>query len=829
MADLVEDRKVKQREIYEEMKTSFIDYSVSVIVARALPDVRDGLKPVHRRILYGLSSLGITPDKPHKKSARITGEVMGKYHPHGDASIYDAMVRLAQPWNMRYPLVDGHGNFGSMDGDGAAAARYTEARMAPFALEMLRDIEKDTVDFVPNYDGEEEEPSVLPARFPNLLVNGSNGIAVGMATSIPPHNLKEVIQATDYLIDHPDATTDDLMKFVKGPDFPTGATIIGKASIREAYATGQGKIRVRAKTEIEEGARGTVSIVVTEVPYQINKAVMISHIADLVKEKKLEGVKDIRDESSKGEVRVVIELKKDANPQVMLNRLYKHTELESNISVIMVALVDGRPRLLSLRDVLEEYVKHQKEVLTRRTRFDLAKAEARAHILQGYMIALDNIDEVIKTIREAYDDAKEQLMKKFGFSDRQAQAILDMQLKRLQGLERDKIEEEFAELQKKIKYYKSLLTDEKLLMGVVKDELNGIADKYGDPRRTSIQGDVDEVNEEDLIDEENVVVTISHLGYIKRISADTYRTQKRGGRGVTGQTTRDNDFVRHLIACSTHDTLMFFTNYGKAYKIKAFEIPEANRQAKGVPAINFLNLMQRERITAVLPFREFNPERNLIACTRNGVIKRMSIADFDTNRKAGLIAIKLKEGDELIGIKETSGTSNVILVTKRGKCISFGENDVRCMGRAATGVRAIALDAGDEVVSMELAEINEQLLVVTENGYGKRTPVRDYKIQARGGKGLLTYDKSKFNKTGNIIGAMVVTDDDEVFLISSEGIIIRINAADVSKLGRTTQGVRIMRVGEETQIVTMAKAVKEDEDDEPEPSGDGGDQLKLEV
>ena len=829
MADLVEDRKIKQREIYEEMKTSFIDYSVSVIVARALPDVRDGLKPVHRRILYGLSSLGITPDKPHKKSARITGEVMGKYHPHGDASIYDAMVRLAQPWNMRYPLVDGHGNFGSMDGDGAAAARYTEARRAPFALEMLRDIEKDTVDFVPNYDGEEEEPSVLPARFPNLLVNGSNGIAVGMATSIPPHNLKEVIQATDYLIDHPDATTDDLMKFVKGPDFPTGATIIGKASIREAYATGQGKIRVRAKTEIEEGARGTVSIVVTEVPYQINKAVMISHIADLVKEKKLEGVKDIRDESSKGEVRIVIELKKDANPQVMLNRLYKHTELESNISVIMVALVDGRPRLLTLRDVLEEYVKHQKEVLTRRTRFDLAKAEARAHILQGYMIALDNIDEVIKTIREAYDDAKEQLMKKFGFSDRQAQAILDMQLKRLQGLERDKIEEEFAELQKKIKYYKSLLTDEKLLMGVVKDELNGIADKYGDPRRTSIQGDVDEVNEEDLIDEENVVVTISHLGYIKRISADTYRTQKRGGRGVTGQTTRDNDFVRHLIACSTHDTLMFFTNYGKAYKIKAFEIPEANRQAKGVPAINFLNLMQRERITAVLPFKEFNPERNLIACTRKGVIKRMSIADFDTNRKAGLIAIKLKEGDELIGIKETSGTSNVILVTKRGKCISFSENDVRCMGRAATGVRAIALDAGDEVVSMELAEINEQLLVVTENGYGKRTPVRDYKIQARGGKGLLTYDKSKFNKTGNIIGAMVVTDDDEVFLISSEGIIIRINAADVSKLGRTTQGVRIMRVGEETQIVTMAKAVKEDEDDEPEPSGDGGDQLKLEV
>ena len=831
MPDLTEDRKIIQHEIYDEMKTSYIDYSMSVIVARALPDVRDGLKPVHRRILYGLDALGITPDKPHKKSARIVGEVMGKYHPHGDASIYDAMVRLAQPWNMRYRLVDGHGNFGSMDGDGAAASRYTEARMAPFALEMLRDIDKDTVDFVDNYDGEEKEPVVLPARFPNLLVNGANGIAVGMATAIPPHNLKEVIDGTIKLIDDPDADVETLIKIIKGPDFPTGATIVGKTAIKEAYRTGQGKVKLRAKGTIEEGSRGITSIIFTEIPYGVNKASMISHIAELVRDKKLEGIRDIRDESSKGEVRVVIELKKDVNPKVMLNRLYKHTELETNISIIMIALVDGRPQLLNIHDILTEYIKHQKEVLTRRTKFDLAKAEARAHILEGYRIALDHIDEIIKTIRESYDDAKEQLMKKFGLSAIQAQAILDMQLKRLQGLERDKIEAEYQELLKKIAYYKSLLADEHLLMGVVKDELTEIRNKWGDDRRTEIIADEEEVDESELIEEENVVITVSHLGYLKRVSEDTYRTQKRGGKGITGLTTRENDFVKHLITTSTHDNLMFFTSMGKAYKIKAYEIPEANRTAKGTPAVNFLNLMQRERIQAVLPVKEFSEDRYLIACTKMGNIKKMQLSEFDTNRKAGLIAIKLRDGDDLISIKETKGDANVIIITKKGKCISFSEDDVRVMGRAAGGVRAILLDKDDEVVSMELARKGEELLVVTEKGYGKRTPVKDYKVQARGGKGLLTYDKSKFDKTGYLVGAMTVQDDDEVFLINSDGIIIRIEASDVSRLGRTTQGVRIMKVEEETEIVAMAKSIRE-ADEEDEPAGkpdDGSQQLSMDM
>ena len=831
MPDLTEDRKIIQHEIYDEMKTSYIDYSMSVIVARALPDVRDGLKPVHRRILYGLDALGITPDKPHKKSARIVGEVMGKYHPHGDASIYDAMVRLAQPWNMRYRLVDGHGNFGSMDGDGAAASRYTEARMAPFALEMLRDIDKDTVDFVDNYDGEEKEPVVLPARFPNLLVNGANGIAVGMATAIPPHNLKEVIDGTIKLIDDPDADVEALIKIIKGPDFPTGATIVGKTAIKEAYRTGQGKVKLRAKGTIEEGSRGITSIIFTEIPYGVNKASMISHIAELVRDKKLEGIRDIRDESSKGEVRVVIALKKDVNPKVMLNRLYKHTELETNISIIMIALVDGRPQLLNIHDILTEYIKHQKEVLTRRTKFDLAKAEARAHILEGYRIALDHIDEIIKTIRESYDDAKEQLMKKFGLSAIQAQAILDMQLKRLQGLERDKIEAEYQELLKKIAYYKSLLADEHLLMGVVKDELTEIRNKWGDDRRTEIIADEEEVDESELIEEENVVITVSHLGYLKRVSEDTYRTQKRGGKGITGLTTRENDFVKHLITTSTHDNLMFFTSMGKAYKIKAYEIPEANRTAKGTPAVNFLNLMQRERIQAVLPVKEFSEDRYLIACTKMGNIKKMQLSEFDTNRKAGLIAIKLRDGDDLISIKETKGDANVIIITKKGKCISFSEDDVRVMGRAAGGVRAILLDKDDEVVSMELARKGEELLVVTEKGYGKRTPVKDYKVQARGGKGLLTYDKSKFDKTGYLVGAMTVQDDDEVFLINSDGIIIRIEASDVSRLGRTTQGVRIMKVEEETEIVAMAKSIRE-EDEEDAPAGkpdDGSQQLSMDM
>ena len=806
----VDTSRVIQHEIYDEMKTSYIDYAMSVIVARALPDVRDGMKPVHRRILYGLSTLGITPDKPHKKSARIVGEVMGKYHPHGDSSIYEAMVRLAQPWNMRYTLVDGHGNFGSMDGDGAAASRYTEARMAPFALEMLRDIDKNTVNFIPNYDGEEEEPVVLPSRFPNLLVNGANGIAVGMATSIPPHNLCEVIDGTIALIDDPEASVEALMKHIKGPDFPTGATIVGKAGIKDAYKTGIGKVKIRAKAEIEEGAKGC-SIIVTEIPYAVNKAVMIQHMAELVRDKKIDGIRDIRDESSKGEVRVVIELKKDANPQVVLNRLYKHSELESNFSVIMIALVDGRPQTLNLKQILEEYIKHQKEVVTRRTQFDLDKAEARAHILEGYRIALDNIDAIIKTIRSAYDDAKEQLMKKFKLSDKQAQAILEMQLRRLQGLERDKIEAEYAELQKKIKQYKAILADEKLLMEVIKTELEETKKKWGDKRRTNIQANDEELEEADLIEEENVVVTISHLGYIKRIPSDTYKLQRRGGKGVTGQTTRENDFVKHLITTSTHTNLTFFTNFGKAYKIKGYEIPEGSRTAKGVPAINFLNLMQRERITTVLPIQDFTAERYLILCTKQGMIKKMSISELDTNRKAGLIAMKLHEGDELISVKETSGTSNVIIITAKGKCICFSEDETREMGRAASGVKAITLEKGDSVVSMELAEKKEQLLVVTKKGFGKRTPVKEYKVQARGGKGLLTYDKSKFEKTGELIGAMVVKDSDDVFLINSDGIIIRINAGEVSKLGRTTQGVRIMKTNEDGEIVSMARGPRDEE------------------
>ena len=594
MTTLLEDKKMLQHEIHDEMKQSYIDYAMSVIVSRALPDVRDGLKPVHRRILYGMSELGVTPDKPHKKSARIVGEVMGKYHPHGDSSIYDAMVRLAQPWNIRHQLVDGHGNFGSVDGDGAAAMRYTEARMTPLALQMLRDIDKETVDFIPNFDGEEKEPVVLPSRFPNLLVNGSNGIAVGMATSIPPHNLGETINAAVKIIDEPECSIDDLCEIVKGPDFPTGAIIMGKNSAKQAYKTGQGKVVVRAVTEIEETNKGRQQIIVTEIPYQVNKARLIEKMADLVKEKRIEGISEIRDESNRKGMRIVIELKKDANAQIILNRLYKHTQMQESISMIMLAIVDGRPRILTLREILDEYLKHQKEVVTRRTIYDKKKAEARAHILEGYRIALDNIDEIIKIIRSSYNDAKERLMERFGLSEIQAQAILDMQLRRLQGLEKEKIENEYQELLKKIAYYTQLLEDEHMLMGVVKTELLEIKDKWGDKRRTKIKADETEIDEEDLIEEENVCITLTHLGYIKRVPVDTYKSQRRGGKGVTGITTRENDFVKNLIMTSTHDYLMFFTNTGKAHKIKAYEIPEATRTAKGTPAVNFLNLMQRE-------------------------------------------------------------------------------------------------------------------------------------------------------------------------------------------------------------------------------------------
>ena len=811
MADILDNSNIIEHEIYSEMKNSYIDYAMSVIVGRALPDVRDGLKPVHRRILYGMHSLGITPDKPHKKSARIVGEVMGKYHPHGDSSIYDAMVKMAQDFSTRYPLVDGHGNFGSVDGDGAAASRYTEARMSPFSLQMVRDIEKDTVDFMDNYDGEEQEPVVLPSRVPNLLINGSNGIAVGMATSIPPHNLGETIDACVKLIDDPDCPIEDLIKAIKGPDFPTGALILGKNAAREAYLTGQGKITIRSVCEIEETSRGKMRIVVTEIPFQVNKARLIESMADLVRDKKLDGVSAIRDESNREGTRIVIELKKDTNPNVILNRLYKHTALQTSFSMIMLALVDGEPRILNLKQILEEYLKHQKIVVTRRTRFDLAKAEARAHILEGLIIALDNIDEVIQTIRSAYNDAKEKLMIRFGLTEIQAQAILDMRLAKLQGLEREKIQAEYDELQKKIAYYKSLLADEHLLMGVIKDELLEIKGKWGDPRRTKIVADDGELDEEALIDEEDVAVTLTHLGYIKRVPADTYKAQRRGGKGIVGLTTRESDFVRDLIITSTHDYLMFFTDMGRVYKIKAYEIPEASRTAKGTPVINFLNLNSSERVTAVIPIREFPANECLVMVTKQGTIKKTPLSEFDTNRKTGLIAINLKEGDKLISVAQAGGNENVLVVTKQGKAIAFSEEDVRPMGRNAGGVRAILLDKDDEVVSMELdIDQKRKMLVITENGFGKRTPLEEYRLQSRGGKGVATYDKTKFAKTGKLVGATLVNDEDEVMVINSNGVIIRIRANEVSTSGRTTQGVKIMKVEKGNSIVSFAKVVDEE-------------------
>ena len=816
MTTLLEDSKIITHEIYDEMKNSYIDYAMSVIVGRALPDVRDGLKPVHRRILYGMSILGITPDKPHKKSARIVGEVMGKYHPHGDSSIYDAMVKMAQDFSTRYPLVDGHGNFGSVDGDGAAAMRYTEARMSPFSLQMVRDIEKDTVDFTDNFDGEEKEPVVLPSRVPNLLINGSNGIAVGMATSIPPHNLSDTIDACIKRIDDENCSNDELIKIIKAPDFPTGASILGRDAAREAYETGIGKITVRSKSEIEETARGRMRIVITEIPFQVNKARLIESMADLVRNKKIDGISAIRDESNREGMRIVIELKKDTNPNVILNRLYKHTQLQSTYSMIMLALVNGEPKILRLCEIIDEYLKHQKIVITRRTKFDLAKAEARAHILEGLLIALDNIDEVINVIRSSYNDAKEKLMVRFGLSEIQSQAILDMRLARLQGLEREKIENEHNELMQKIAYYKSILADEHKLMGVIKDELTEIKQKYGDGRRTKIVADDGGIDEEYLIDEEDVAVTLTHLGYIKRVPENTYKAQRRGGKGIVGLTTRDSDFVKDLIITSTHDYLMFFTDLGKVYKIKAYEIPEASRTAKGTPVINFLNLDQGERVTAVIPVKEFADDNYLIMVTRNGTIKKTPMSQFDTNRKIGLIAITLKDDDKLISVSQSSGEESVYVVTKKGKSITFHEDDVRSMGRSAGGVRAITLDKDDEVVSMELDSTGErELLVMTKKGFGKRTSLDEYRLQTRGGKGVSTYDKTKFSKTGELVGATLVSKDDEIMLINSNGVIIRIRANEISKSGRTTQGVKIMKVESGDEIVSFAKVLDEDDASKP--------------
>ena len=813
--NLVDQSRLIKHEIYDEMKNSYIDYAMSVIVSRALPDVRDGLKPVHRRILYGMSQLGTTPDKPHKKSARIVGEVMGKYHPHGDSSIYDAMVKLAQNFSTRYPLVDGHGNFGSIDGDGAAAMRYTEARMSPFSLQMVRDIEKDTVDFMDNFDGEEKEPVVLPSRVPNLLINGSNGIAVGMATSIPPHNLGEVIDACVKMIDDENCTMEDLIKIIKGPDFPTGAQIMGKKAVHDAYMTGRGKIQVRSKCQIEETTRGRMRIIVTEIPFQVNKARLIESMADLVKNKKVEGITAIRDESSREGMRIVIELKKDTNPNVILNRLYKHTALQSSFSMIMLALVNGEPKILNLYQILDEYLKHQKVVITRRTKFDLNKAEARAHILEGLLIALDNIDEVIKVIRESYDDAKERLMVRFGLTEIQAKAILDMRLARLQGLEREKLENEHAELMKKIAYYKEILADEHKLMGVIKDELLEIKDKYGDKRRTSFIKDTGEIDEETLIDEETVAITLTHLGYIKRMPEDTFKAQKRGGKGIVGLTTRDSDFVKDLVMVSTHDTLLFFTDKGKVFKMKGYEIPEASRTAKGTPVINFLNLDSGERVTAIIPMRDYNEDDYLVMATLKGTIKKTPIDQFENIRNNGLIAINLKEDDRLIGVSDARGNENIYIVTKMGKAIAFSGDEVRSIGRTAAGVRAINLEDDDEVVAMELDDgtSKARMFVLTENGYGKRTSLDEYRLQSRGGKGVMTYDKSKFEKTGYIVGAALVTTDDEIMIINSSGVIIRIRAKEVSTSGRTTQGVKIMKVDEDDKIVSFAKVVDRDSDD----------------
>ena len=803
-----------QNEIYSEMKESYLDYAMSVIVGRALPDVRDGLKPVHRRILYGMHNLGITPDKPHKKSARTVGEVMAKYHPHGDSSIYDAMVRMAQDFSIRYMLVDGHGNFGSIEGDGAAAMRYTEARMSHLALQMLRDIDKKTVDFVPNFDDEEEEPSVLPSRFPQLLVNGSNGIAVGMATSIPPHNLGEVIDATVKLIDDRETSDEELAKIIKGPDFPTGAKILGRAGIREGYLTGQGKIKIRSTIDIEQTKKGKEQLVVSEIPYQVNKTRLMEKIGELVKEKIIEGISEIRDETNKEGIRIVIELKRDANASIVLNKLYKHTSLQESMSMIMIALVNGEPKKLTLLQILNEYIKHQKEIVTRRTQFDLEKAENRAHILEGLRIALDNIDEIIKIIRSSYDDAKQKLMDTFSLSEVQTQAILDMKLARLQGLEREKIENEYSELQKKISYYKEILSNEGLLMNVIKEELLEIKEKYADERRTQIVDDDTDIEEEDLIERKNVTITLTHKGYAKRMDVDEYKTQKRGGKGITGLKTRENDFVKNIINTSTHDDLLFFTNYGKAHKIKAYQIPEATRTAKGIPIINFVNLDKTEEITAVIPIDEFREDKYLIAVTSQGLIKKVKLSEFESNRKSGLIAVKLHDGDKLIAIEKTNGDDDVLIVTRKGMSIRFNENDVRATGRQSIGVKAITLKGDDEIISMQLVSKGKELLVVSKKGYGKRTGTDKYTLQTRGGKGNKTYDNKKFDVTGELTGALIVDEEDDIMLINSDGIVIRIKAKEIPNLSRATKGVRIMKVGEDANIISLAKVMNEEDSEQ---------------
>ena len=805
-----ENNRILPIEIADEMKKSYIDYAMSVIAGRALPDVRDGLKPVHRRILYSMSELNLTPDKPYRKSARIVGDVLGKYHPHGDTAVYYAMVRMAQDFATRAPLVDGHGNFGSVDGDAPAAMRYTEAKMTKLSLELLRDIDKETVDFVPNFDESLKEPSVLPARFPNLLVNGSNGIAVGMATSIPPHNLGEVIDATIHLIDNEECSVEDLIQFVKGPDFPTSAIIMGKENITEAYRTGRGKVKVRARAYIEELAKGKQQIVVTEIPYQVNKAKLVEKIAELVKDKKVEGISDLRDESNRNGMRIVIELKRDANANIVLNKLYKHSQMEDTFSIIMLALVNGEPKVLNLKQVLYHYIQHQKDVVTRRTKFELNKAEARAHILEGLKIALDNLDEVIKLIRGSKTgaEAKEGLMNRFNLTDVHAQAILDMRHQRLTGLERDKIEAEYEELIKKINRLREILSNERLLMNVIKEELQIIKDNYADERRTEIRHAEGEIDMKDLIENEEVAITLTHFGYIKRMPIDTYKSQNRGGRGISALTTREEDFIKELITTHTHSKLLFFTNKGKVYRLNAYEIPEGKRQAKGTAIVNLLQLGSDEKIATVISLDSDSNQEYLLLATKNGIVKKTKREEFKNINKSGLIAIGLREDDELIGVRATDGNEEVILVTKEGMSIRFDENDIRHMGRTAMGVKGISLNPNDQVVAMNLCSEGNELLVVSENGFGKRTSIDEYRAQIRAGKGIKTYNIA--DKTGDIVGAQMVSEDDDMMIINSDGVLIRLRVNEISLFGRVTSGVKLMKTDDEVNIVSIAKIKAEE-------------------
>ena len=806
------DGKIIERDIEKEMRTAYIDYAMSVIVSRALPDARDGLKPVHRRILYAMYEDGITADKPYRKSANTVGSVLGRYHPHGDSSVYDAMVRMAQDFSMRYMLIDGHGNFGSVDGDGAAAMRYTEARMSKIAAYMLTDIEKNTVDFMPNYDDRLQEPTVLPARVPLLLVNGSSGIAVGMATNIPPHNLTEVINGIIKIIDEDEVTDEDLMSVIKGPDFPTEGIILGREGIKKAYTTGRGKITLRAETNIEEMSGNRQRIIVSSLPYQVNKANLIKAISDLSKEKKIEGISECRDESDrKDKVRVVIELKRDTNAQVVLNQLFKHTQMQTTFGIIMLALVNGEPKILTLRQALDCYIEHRKEVITRRTQFDLDKALARAHILEGLKIALDYIDEVIQIIRSSYDDAKERLMERFGLSDVQAQAILDMRLKTLSGLQREKIEEEYKQLMELIEHLRAILASEKLLFDVMKEELIEIRDKFGDERKTKIVASEAEIELEDLIKEEECVVALTHYGYIKRMPIDTYRSQKRGGKGITGMATRENDFVKEIFIASTHDTILFFSNKGKLYKLRGYEVPEAGRTAKGTAIVNLLSLDPGEKISAVIPIQNFAEGKYLLMATKNGLIKKTALKEYDTTRRTGLQGITLKDDDELIGVRLTDGEDNVVLVTKNGLCITFDEKEVRPIGRVSQGVIGIRLDDDDEVIGME-SVINggkATLLAITENGFGKRTELDEYRVQKRGGRGVITYKITP--KTGTLIGVRIATEEDDVMLVTDTGTIIRLQVKDISILGRSTQGVTLMRTSDGGKVVGMEILTPENE------------------